>query len=298
MTLIRAGMHTTIAGGLHQAIRVATELGSDTLQIFSRNPRGWAARPLSSEEIDLFRRSHLDSGLSPLVIHACYLINLAAQDEAVLERSIAAFRDELIRAVAIGADYLVVHPGCAKAASTEQGIETCRDAIKRATAGLVLGKLMILIENTAGQGSSIGCSFEQVREILDLCDGLPVGVCLDTAHSFASGYDIATETGFKKTVRTLSKIIGFDNIKVIHCNDSKVPLGSRVDRHWHIGEGQIGRKGFEMLVSDSRLSKIPFILETPIDGLHDDRWNLSQFRSIATVCSQEKNRKDTKIKKK
>jgi deoxyribonuclease IV len=297
MSIIRAGMHTTIAGGLHQAIRVAMELGSDTLQIFSRNPRGWAARPLSSEEIEIFRRAHLDSGLSPLVIHACYLINLAAQDEVILKRSIAAFRDELIRGIAIGADYLVVHPGCAKGAGIEQGIETCRNAILRATAGLDMGKLMILIENTAGQGSSIGCSFEQVREILDRCDGLPVGVCLDTAHSFASGYDISTEVGFKKTVRKLAKTIGIDNVKVIHCNDSRVTLGSRVDRHWHIGEGQIGRRGFELLVADGRLSKIPFILETPIDKLHDDRWNLSQFRSIASSVRKENNHKDTKITK-
>jgi deoxyribonuclease IV len=278
---IRAGMHTTIAGGLHQSIRVAMELGSDTLQIFSRNPRGWAARHLPDEEIDFFRRAHLDSGLSPLVVHACYLINLASQTEETLEKSIAAFREELTRAIAIGADYLVVHPGCAKGAGVEQGIETCSNAIRRAVAGLNPGKLMILIENTAGQGSSIGCSFEQVREILDQCNGLPVGVCLDTAHSYASGYDIATRTGFKKAIRELSKTIGFDNIKVIHCNDSKVALGSRVDRHWHIGEGQIGVKGFELLLAERRFNKIPFILETPIDKLHDDKWNLAKFRSIA-----------------
>lgn len=274
-------MHTTIAGGLHQSIRVATELGMDTLQIFSRNPRGWAARALPAAEVEEFRRAHAESGLTPLAVHACYLINLAAQEEISFERSVVAFRDELERAALIGADYLVVHPGNAKGASVEQGIITCRDAIKRAATGLKLGKLMILIENTAGQGSSIGCSFEQVREILDQCDGLPMGVCLDTAHSFASGYDLATPAGFKKSMKQLSATIGFDNIKMIHCNDSKVPLGSRVDRHWHIGEGHIGVKGFELIVSEKRLRKIPFILETPIDKLHDDRWNLAQFRAIA-----------------
>src|SRR5437879_5751289 len=141
---------------------------------------------------------------------------------------------------------------------------------------------MILIENTAGQGSSIGCSFGQVKDILDECDGLPMGVCLDTAHSFASGYDIATEDGFNRAIKELSITIGLDRIKVIHCNDSKVPLGSRVDRHWHIGEGQIGLQGFKLLLSDNRISKIPFILETPIDKLHDDKWNLVRFRSIAS----------------
>jgi deoxyribonuclease IV len=279
--MIRAGMHTSIAGGLPQSIKLARELGADTLQIFSRNPRGWAARPLGAEEIDLFRRMHAESELSPLVVHACYLINLAAQDEMMREKSRHGFRDEILRAVAIGADYLVIHPGCAKGVDIEQGIASCRDLIKGALQGIKLGKLMILIENTAGQGSSIGCSFAQVREILDQCSGLPIGVCLDTAHSFASGYDLATAQGLQATMLELTRTIGLDNIKVIHCNDSKVALGSRVDRHWHIGEGQIGLAGFRLMLSEPQLRRIPLILETPIDKLHDDKWNLSQIRAIA-----------------
>ncbi|MEW6730318.1 MAG: deoxyribonuclease IV [Acidobacteriota bacterium] len=278
---LRVGVHNSIAGGLPQAIRLAVELGSNTLQIFSRNPRGWAARPLSTEEIENFRSARNEAGLSPLVVHACYLINLAAQDEAMLKKSIAAFRDELTRAVAIGADYLVVHPGCAKGVDIEVGIKTCCRALKRAARSLNLGKLMILIENTAGQGSAIGCCFEQVREILDHGNGLPLGVCLDTAHCYASGYDISAPDKFANILQELTTTIGIDNIKVIHCNDSKVPLASRVDRHWHIGEGHIGKQGFELLLREPRLNHLPLILETPIDKAHDDRWNLAQIRAIA-----------------
>lgn len=281
---MRIGVHNSIAGGLHQAIIAATSLNSDTLQIFSRNPRGWVARPLSTEEITLFQRTHQDSGLYPLVVHACYLINLAAQDPLSLQKSIVAFRDELQRAVAIGADYLVVHPGSSKGGTLEQGITTCTNALKTASQGLNLGKLMILIENTAGQGSSIGCNFAQVSEILKQCPDLPMGVCLDTAHSFASGYDLATATGVKQTLAELSQHIGIDNVKVVHCNDSKVSLGSCVDRHWHIGEGKIGREGFHYLLAEQQLNHLPFILETPIDDLHDNSWNLAQFRAISQLA--------------
>lgn len=279
--MIKVGLHNSIAGGLPNSLRIASELGSNTLQIFSRNPRGWVARPLPPEEIRAFREKRIELGIDPVVIHACYLINLAAQDEESLTRSVLAFRDELMRGIAIGADYLVVHPGNSKGGTTEQGIATCCQALKRAALGLDLGKLMILIENTAGQGSSIGCSFAQVKAILDGTQGMPIGVCLDTAHSFASGYDLSTYQGVNSTLTTLADTIGLNNIKVIHCNDSKVGLGSRVDRHWHIGEGQIGLAGFEALLGSGKLNHIPFILETPIDKLHDDRWNLAQFRDIA-----------------
>lgn len=279
--LIRAGMHTSISGGLYKAIEAAVKVGGNTLQIFSRNPRGWAARPLSTEEIEKFHKAHIESGLTPLVIHACYLINLAAEEPIIREKSISAFRDEIERAIRIGADYLVVHPGCARSTTIEHGIEICADAIKRASTGLNFGKLMILIENTAGQGSSIGCSFKQVEEILNQCNGLPIGVCVDTAHSFASGYNLITADGFNGFVKDIVSTFGFSRIKVIHCNDSKAKLGSRVDRHWHIGEGEIGRDGFQNLLGRSEFHSIPFILETPIDKLHDDKWNLEQFRAIA-----------------
>ncbi len=283
-TDLRLGMHTSIAGGLHQAIKTASDLGSDTLQIFSRNPRGWLARKLSTAEIEQFIQARAATDLTPLVIHACYLINLAAQNQAIWQKSLTTFRDELVRACTIGADYLVVHPGCATGASTEAGIVACAKALKQACKELPLANLMILLENTAGQGSSIGCSFVQLREILDLCPELPLGICLDTAHCYAAGYDITTPIGFDKTWQEICHTITIEKIKLIHCNDSKVALGSRVDRHWHIGEGQIGVKGFELILSNPVLRTIPFILETPIDKIHDDKWNFARLREIAASC--------------
>ncbi|MBL8151338.1 MAG: deoxyribonuclease IV [Blastocatellia bacterium] len=282
---LKLGVHTSISGGLTKAIERASHLGCSTLQIFSRNPRGWLAKPLAKEELENFRRAHADSNLAPLVIHACYLINLAANDQETRHKSVEAFRDEVERAVQIGADFLVVHPGATKGASFEEGLDKCCNSIKESIRGLNLKKLTILIENTAGQGSSIGCSFNQIKEIVAACNSLPVSVCLDTCHSYASGYNIATDEGFHQAMKEIEDSFGFDQIKVVHCNDSKVALGSRVDRHWHIGEGEIGVKGFELLLKEPRLRKIPLILETPIDKLHDDAWNINRIKDIASYSS-------------
>ncbi len=279
--MLRAGVHISVAGGLAKAIEKAQSLAANTLQIFSRNPRGWYARPIPKREIDLFRGLLAESSLSPLVVHSCYLINLASQKTETLRRSIEAFRDEIDRCLAIGADYLVVHPGSTGGASVEIGIETCRQALREALKGFRTEGLTILIENTAGQGSSIGYSYQQVRDILQGCTDLPVAACIDTAHSFASGYDLTTSEGISRTLDELHSTIGLENVKVIHCNDSKAGLGSRLDRHWHIGEGEIGAGGFALLLREDRIRNIPFILETPVDKIHDERWNLETLRAIA-----------------
>jgi len=280
MTAI-VGTHTTIAGGLHNAIAHALKLGNDALQIFSRNPRGWTARRLTPEEVRLFRDARERSGLNPLVVHDCYLINLAAKDPFIHTKSVAAFRDEIERAVAIGADYLVTHPGSSKGcASDEEAIATCIDSIKQASRGLRLNGLTILIENTAGQGRCIGHRFEHVQAILEGCNDLPMGVCLDTAHTFAAGHDISTQSGLKKTIKLIDSAFGFERIKVIHCNDSKAPLGSNVDRHQHLGLGYIGLEGFRRIVNNSRFRHLPFILETPIDDARDDAWNVATLRGL------------------
>lgn len=282
MSQLRIGVHISVAGGLPKAIEKAQSLAADTLQIFTRNPRGWSARPIPKQEIDLFRGLLVDSCISPLVVHSCYLINLASQNHQTLKRSIEAFRDEVNRAVAIGADYLVVHPGSTGGVCAEAGIETCIWALHEALRGVRTGKLIILIENTAGQGSSIGCNYTQIKDILEGCSDLPVASCIDTAHSFASGYDLTTPETVSKTLSELHSTIGLEHVKVIHCNDSKVGLGTCVDRHWHIGEGKIGVKGFSLLLKDERLRSIPFILETPVDKLHDEKWNLETLRTIAS----------------
>ncbi len=288
------GLHTSIAGGLPNAVISAQTKGCDAFQIFARNPRGWLQRQIGGDEIRSFRDARERAGLWPLAIHSVYLINLAATDPMLLERSRQAFRQEIKRGIELGADYLVVHPGSPLTAPPEVGIATAVESIRFAARGLRLdgaasgadhagktGGLTILIENTAGQGSSIGCTFEQVADIIAALDDLPVDVCLDTQHTFASGYDISTEAGLKSTVRAINRSFGFDRIKLIHCNDSKVGLGSRVDRHQHIGLGHIGEEGFRLLTHNLKFRRVPFILETPIDKEHDDRWNLGRIRELS-----------------
>lgn len=280
----RLGLHTGIGGGIQNSIRDANEKGCDTWQIFSRNPRGWTARPLTDEEIDRFRRMREETGLDPSIIHSCYLINLAAPSPEIREKSIAAFRDEIERGLAIGADYLVVHPGSGRGAPVEEAIRNCASAIHEAAAGLEermwKSGFHILIENTAGQGDQIGRTFEEVRDILALCDDLPMGMCLDTAHSFAAGYDWRDEAETGKAMRRLDKAVGFDRVKAVHFNDSKAAFNSRVDRHWHIGRGEIGGEGLARVLNHPKLRRLPFILETPQDDRDDDIRNLEAARSL------------------
>jgi deoxyribonuclease IV len=292
---LRVGVHTSIAGGLPKAVESAAAKGCDGFQIFARNPRGWMARELGRDEVCAFRDARERANLWPLAVHSVYLINPAAQDPLVLERSRRAFREEIERALQLGADYLVVHPGNPVSAPADVGIMTAVETIREATRDLRLqgasmnasgaGKpngLTILIENTAGQGSSIGCHFEQIADMLGMLDGLPVGVCLDTAHTFAAGYDIATARGLKATMRLIEQSFGFERIRLIHCNDSKAPCGARVDRHQHIGLGHIGAKAFRRLTHTLKFRRIPFILETPVDGERDDRWNINRLRELAS----------------
>ncbi len=275
------GVHTSIAGGLVNAVTAAVEKGCDGFQIFARNPRGWTERSLSSAEMQAFKDARERAGLWPLAIHSVYLINLAAQDPFVLARSRAAFRDEIKRSLELGADYLIVHPGNPKTASADAGIATAITSIREAAHGLKMNGLTILIENTAGQGSSIGCTFEQVADLIVGLDGLPVGVCMDTAHTFAAGYDLASESGFKKTIREIGRTFGFNLLKLIHCNDSKAPLHSRVDRHEHIGLGHIGLEAFRRLTHHPKFRRLPFILETPVNATRDDEGNLAIIRQLS-----------------
>ena len=285
----RFGVHASIAGGLYRAVERAAEVGCETFQIFAGNPRGWKERGLGDEEVRKFKDARDKAGLYPLAIHAVYLINLAAQDEFIQERSKDAFRQEIVRGLEIGADYLVVHPGCPKTASADAGVATAIDTIREAARGLNMKGLTILIENTAGQGSSIGCTFDQVADIVAaLDDDLPIGVCLDTAHTFAAGYDIATASGLKQTVSAIERSCGFDKLKLIHCNDSKAALGSCVDRHQHIGLGHLGNAAFRRITRHLKFRSLPFILETPSDAVRGDRDNLAVIRELSRADGKQR----------
>src|SRR5882762_436975 len=278
----RIGFHAPIKGGLHNALLVARDTGCDTLQIFSRNPRGWAAKPLTPADVALFRKVRRETKLTPVAIHCNYLVNLAAADELLLEKSRISFREELQRALLLGADYLVVHPGSARGACEADGIKTCIASIKIASRRLKLGKLRILLENTAGQGECIGHRFEHLRSIMDGCPKLPLGVCVDTAHSFTAGYDIREADGLETTLEIIRRTVGLKKMRAVHFNDSRAPYKSRVDRHWHIGEGHIGREALRRVARHPKLALAAFILETPYDDPRADLKNLEALRSFVS----------------
>lgn len=279
---MKVGVHTSIAGALENAVHHAKKIGCDAFQMFSANPRGWRQATPGPEAIRRFRAARQAAKLGPVVIHDNYLINLAAPDARIRRGSIAAFRGEIERALALGADYLVTHPGSAKDSSPKQAIARCVESLKQAAKGLKLDGLMILIENTAGQGSAIGRSFEEVGAILKGAGkNLPVGACIDTAHTFEAGYPIHTARGLRETLKKLDGAVGLKNVRVIHANDSKTDFGSHADRHQHIGRGKIGREAFARIVRHPRLRSIPFICETPLDRPGDDKRNINTIRRLA-----------------
>jgi deoxyribonuclease-4 len=287
---LRIGIHTSIAGSYLNALEAARKLGCNALQIFSASPRMWSGGARIREaDAKAFRERRAELGLGPLVIHANYLINLAASQPMQRVRSIQAFYDELVRGVALGADFLVVHPGSRGEASPEQAVAAIADGVKQAARRVQLGGLGILIENTAGMGTAVGWRLEEVASILDALDGQPAGVCLDTAHLFAAGYDIRSAKGLERTIGAIERTIGLANVPVFHANDSKVPLGGRVDRHEHIGKGKIGAQAFARILKHPRLGAAPtqglagraFLLETPIDDPGDDRRNVRQLWELA-----------------
>lgn len=279
---MRVGVHTSIAGAVENAAHHAQKIGCDTFQMFSANPRGWKTLDPTPEEFARFRAARAAYGLTPVVVHDNYLINLASPDALLRGKSIAAFRREIERAAALGADYLVTHPGSARGTAPAQAIEVCVESLRRAADGLHLDGLMILIENTAGQGSALGRTFEEVAEIVaGVGKELPVGACIDTAHCFEAGYALHTPRGLAETLRQLDSALGMERVRVIHANDSKTAFGSHADRHQHIGRGYIGVEAFRRIVRHPKLRSLPFICETPIDRPGDDKRNLRMMRNLA-----------------
>lgn len=280
--LPRIGFHAPIKGGLHNALLRCKELDCQTVQIFSRNPRGWQAKPLTAVDVAQFKLTRRQTQIAPVIVHANYLINLAGSDRLILEKSRVSFREELERAVLLGANYLVVHPGSGRGATEAEGMALCAESLKATTAGLELKSLRILLENTAGQGGCIGHRFEHLKAIIDACSKLPLGVCLDTAHAFTAGYDIREEEGLELTIQALQRTVGTRKVRAIHFNDSKADFRSRVDRHWHIGQGLIGREALRRVARHPKLAHAAFILETPCDDPGDDVRNVDVLRSFLT----------------
>jgi deoxyribonuclease-4 len=279
----RIGIHTSIAGGVENAAERAYRLGCSTFQIFSTSPRQWRPYELGREQCHAMKRLRRKYDLKPLVIHANYLINLAGMNEAFLKKSMESFRGELERGLALGAEYLVLHPGSFRGGSREQGLVRVAAAIAAAGRGLDLAKggLMILIENTAGAEFSLGGTFEQVAELLELLRmTVPVGACIDTCHTHVAGYDVVSEEGRELTLRYLEQTVGLKNVRVWHCNDAKAERGSRLDRHEHIGRGRLGLDVFRALLNDRRLKHAAFIAETPIDGPGDDLRNVETLKEL------------------
>ena len=293
---LRIGIHTSIAGSYLNALESARKLGCNALQIFSASPRMWQGGSARIPDVDAqaFRGRRGELRLGPLVIHANYLINLASAQRMLQTRSIQAFQDEIVRAIALGADFLVVHPGARGEATAGQAISTIIESVKQASKRTPMRGLRILIENTAGMGSAVGARLEEVGEILAGLRNLPVGACLDTAHLFAAGYDIKSEAGLASTIGQVESSIGLDNVPVIHANDSKIPLGGRVDRHEHIGKGKIGAEAFARILRHPRfgaagpegLAGRAFVAETPIDDPGDDRRNVAALWELAGLHEQ------------
>jgi deoxyribonuclease-4 len=261
--MLRIGAHQSVAGGVSKAVDRAIVHGCEALQIFSKNANRWQAAPLDRAEIRRFRRRLDESGMQPAVSHASYLINLATTYPRLREQSIAAFVDELDRAHALGLLGVVIHPGTCTAGTEDEALALVAHGIRHAFRARPRRSTMVLLEHTAGQGRTIGYRFEHLAAILEHLDGSArVGVCLDTCHLIASGYDIVSEPGFQATFREFDRLVGLDRLKVFHGNDSKKPCRSRVDRHEHIGEGCLGLEPFRRLMRDPRFDGLPILIET------------------------------------
>ena len=276
------GAHMSIAGGLHLAFARIREVQGEALQIFLGNQRQWQTVPLTSQMVEDFRQQWKENDCMPVAAHDSYLINLAAPDPTTLERSVAAFADELQRAATLEIPFLITHPGSHRGEGVEAGLERFVENMDRAITRSKTSTVMVLIENTAGQGTNLGSTFEEISFIISesqYADGL--GVCFDTSHAFAAGYDIRTRVTYEDTLSKFDQIVGLERLKFFHINDSKRPLDSRVDRHEHIGEGEIGLVGFRLLLNDPRFRQHPMVLETPKGkDLKEDKKNLKVLRSL------------------
>jgi deoxyribonuclease-4 len=277
---MRFGFHISIAGGFSKVVERARVRGCETIQFFSRNPRGWKYSPLNKNEVELFRSSIQSSNLFPVFLHLPYLPNIAFLKSKYYKQSILSLVTDLQRADHLGAQYLIIHIGHRMGSTEDQAMEAVSQGIDQAFQK-VKNNVILLLENTAGQGSEIGYTFEQIKKIIEgVEENDRMGVCLDTAHSFEAGYDLSNKDGIEKTLQSFDQTIGLKKLYLLHLNDSKTPLGSRKDRHWHIGEGSIGLEGFRTLVNHPLLRHLPGIMETPRKDTVEDLKNMEVIRSL------------------
>ena len=276
------GAHMSISGGLHKAFGHGERAGCDTIQIFSKNQQQWRGKALLEQDITLFKAEQQRTGLGPIIVHDSYLINLASPNDELWEKSIGAFADELERCNALGIPYLVTHPGAHTGSGEEAGLQREASAINRLLDAGTGGDTMILLETTAGQGTCLGQRFEHLAYLIEQAVRPErIGICVDTCHMLAAGYDIRTAEACAATFAEFNRIVGIERIKAFHLNDSQKDLGSRVDRHAHIGAGCVGLDGFRAIVNDPRFADLPMIIETPKgDDLAEDIENLSRLRGL------------------
>jgi deoxyribonuclease-4 len=287
----------SVAGGLPRAVERAVVHGCDALQIFAKNASQWRGRVLPREEIREFRLRVKTAGIGPVVSHASYLINLATANAGLRRQSIEAMGDEMDRAEALGLLGVVLHPGCYTAGTESQGLQLIAESLLELLRERRRGRTMVLLEHTAGQGTALGASFEQLATLIALMGGhRRLGVCLDTCHLLVSGYDLCSPEGYASTFEQFGRIVGFERLRAFHLNDSKKPLGSRVDRHEHIGEGCLGLEPFRRLLNDRRFRDLPMLLETPkaegkaagrIDVDPLDEKNLTTLRSLLNSTTED-----------
>ena len=279
----RIGIHLSTAGGASNAVPRAREIGANTFQFFSSSPRMWRAPKIDPKQASRMKELRAKLDVGPLVIHTSYLVNVCSQSGEVREKSIDAFRGEIERALTFGAEYLVLHPGSWKGLTRDEGLKLAADSITRAIDGLPWQGtgFHILIENTAGAEFSLGGSFEQVAELVErLKLTAPVAVCLDTCHTHVAGYDIVSAEGYAETMAQVAKTVTFEAVRVWHCNDAKAARGSKLDRHEHIGQGNMGVEPFRRLLSDPRFAHAAFIAETPVDEPGDEERNVRVLKSL------------------
>jgi deoxyribonuclease-4 len=286
----RIGIHTSISGALENAALHAAAIGADAFQIFTASPRMWRATPIDPAQAEKFKAARDRLGLAPLAVHASYLVNLASSSGELRARSVAAFRAEIERAAAVGADYLIVHPGNYKGGTLEEGIaraaESLFEAARCSVTGNVINRVLVLLENTAGGTNQLGGRLSDLAAIRASAQPkmpLKLGFCIDTCHALAAGYDVSTAAGLRKTIAGIDRVLGLDNVPVFHANDSLGALGSHLDRHANIGEGAIGEEGFRRILRHPRLRGKTFLLETPVDNEGDDRRNVETLRRLAGV---------------